>query len=233
MKTKLHQWAKDLESLFYPKLCLACSKEALAKNTDICVKCEEELKITNFTSLEDNELVERFWGRIDVKYGFALYYFYKNATVQKLTHQLKYNNNSKIGIELGKRLGYELRETPLSAIDMIVPVPLHPKKKFKRGYNQSSKISEGLSIVLRKPWTDEGLIRVENTDSQTKKTKMKRFENVKSAFELKRPDLLKGKHILLIDDIITTGATIESCALELLKLEGVKVSIASIGMTKS
>ncbi len=233
MKTQFQELYKSFTAQFFPHLCLACRKEPPIPDTSICVKCSYELTPTDFHQHEDNEFMERFWGRVPLKYGAALYYFYKNTAVRQLTHQLKYSNSPKIGVELGERLGYFLKNTHFSEIDIIVPVPLHPKKLYERGYNQSSKIADGMSNVMNKRWSDDALIRTENTVSQTKKTRLERFENVKNAFHIQRPEMLKGKHILLVDDVLTTGATLEACALKLLELPNVTISMATLGITKS
>lgn len=234
MLSNLKKSYQSIGHLLYPKLCLACRMELPPADANICTKCEHDLMPIDFQSISDNELTERFWGRLQLKFGFALYYFHNQSAAKALMHQLKYNNAPQVGIELGRNLGYTIRETNIkNNIDTIVPVPLHPKKKHLRGYNQSSKIAEGLSEILNIKWTDKALIRIENTTSQTQKTRMERFENVKNAFEIQQPKSLKNKHILLVDDVITTGATIEACALKLLDIPNITISIAAIGLAKS
>ncbi len=225
-------WA-DFTNIFFPDLCIACRNRPPQPSIPICVTCENSLSLTNFHEHEENDLLERFWGRVPIKYGAALFYFQKNSAIQELFHQLKYNNNPKIGVLLGEWYGYELRKSHFMEIDAIIPVPLHPKKLHLRGYNQSDSIAQGLGKALQKPIYTKALVRIENTETQTKKTRMERFDNVKNAFQVNEPNLIKGKHLLIVDDVLTTGATIEACALKLLEIEGVTISIATIAIGQS
>lgn len=227
---KILQFGKDFTTLFFPKLCLACRKQAIEENI-ICLNCELELPETNFHLQSENLVAERFWGRIPIEHAAALYFFSKNTITQELIYQLKYANKPQVGTMLGEYYGTQLQNSQFNEIDCIIPIPLHPTREYKRGYNQSAKIAQGLSTTLNKPWFDYAVIRTVNTTTQTKKSKAKRFENVKDAFQVSKPNLLKGKHILLVDDVITTGATIEACTLKILEIENVKISIAALGVT--
>ena len=231
MKTtkKIKELGVDFLNLFFPELCLACRKEAV-KEQIICSKCELKLPETNFHLQQENQVAERFWGRIPVEYATAMYFFSKNTVTQELIHQLKYASKPQVGVVLGEYYGIQLKDSVFNEIDCIVPIPLHPTRKYKRGYNQSSKIAQGLSTSMNKPWYDDAITRIINTTTQTKKSKADRFENVKNAFHISKPNLLKGKHILLVDDVITTGATLEACSLKVLELENVKISIIALGI---
>ena len=177
----------------------------------------------------ENAFTERFWGRINIHSGAALYHFSKEGRTQALIHELKYNNKQQVGIKLGNLYGKALLTSPyFNAIDLIVPVPLHARKLKKRGYNQSALFARGLSEAMNIPWTSKALKRVVETTTQTKKSRMDRFENVRSAFKLNSPNLVKDKHILLVDDVMTTGATLEACAEKLIGGENTRVSMVTI-----
>jgi ComF family protein len=160
----------------------------------------------------------------------AYYYFSRGSKYRNLIHQLKYNRQKEIGIFLGKQIGNELLHSPICGIDIIIPVPLHKTKRMQRGYNQSEIIANGVGIVLKKPVMTNLLYRTVNTNTQTKKSRYERWENIKDVFELQNKSFLKGKHVLLVDDVITTGATLESCTLTITKQEDVTVSIAVVAM---
>ena len=226
---KIQKLGKDFSSLFFPKLCLACRKKSIEKNI-ICVSCELKLPETNYHLNKENTVAERFWGRIPIEYAAAMYFFSKNTVTQELIYQLKYASKPQVGSVLGEHYGMQLKNSMFDEVDCIIPVPLHSVREYKRGYNQSSKIAQGLSISMEKPWYNDAVIRTVNTMTQTKKTKADRFENVKKAFEVSKPHLLKGKHILLVDDVITTGATLEAFALKVLEIEDIKISIVALGV---
>lgn len=220
-----------LLDLIYPNLCLACTQRVPSKASSICISCQGQITPTNYHMLENNPVLERFWGRIQLNHATTYCTFTKEGLIQELIHALKYRHQPQIGVELGKMYGHELKKSPLyQKIDCIIPVPLHPKKQHKRGYNQAAKFAEGLAEILEVEWSDSYFVRQENTTTQTKKTRMDRFENVKTAFKVVNPAQLQNKHLLLVDDVITTGATLEACASNLLEVEGVQVSLAAIAL---
>ena len=192
--------------------------------------CMYKLPKTNYHTNADNPLAKVFWGRVEVNAVAAYCHYQKGNTVQDLVHELKYNGKKQLGTYLGKWYGNDLKESPLfNKVDAIVYIPLHPTKLKKRGYNQSALFAEGLAQSMGVPLLHGALSRVKNTDTQTRKSRIERWANVEGIFKVDKPEELINKHVLLVDDIITTGATIEACAVELLKANPASISIASIG----
>lgn len=226
---KLSNLVSDFISLLYPRLCLACGNSLFRHEVTLCTHCLFELPQTNFHKQTDTPLDKVFWGRVPIFRTAALYYFVKGGKVQHLVHQLKYKGMREAGIYPGLLLGKELiKEKDFSDIDFIIPVPLHPKKLRKRGYNQSEMFADGISVSTGFTVNTEVFIRTVATETQTRKSRFARFENVKEIFKVTQPELLANKHILLVDDVITTGSTLESCANILLQVPGIKISIAAI-----
>lgn len=231
---KLNEYLEGFIGLFYPNLCLVCHQNLSIKDeTLFCFSCEVKLPQTNYHLEKENPFIERFWGRLPIQAAAALYFYSKGNRTQKLIYQLKYNGKKEIGLQVGQHYGRQLKESSLfKAIDLIVPVPLHRRKQLKRGYNQSDYFAQGLSHSMGIPLLKDGLKRTVFTKTQTKKEQMARFENVLKAFEVKQADKLKGKHILLVDDVLTTGATLEACATKILEVEGTRVSLVTIAMAQ-
>jgi ComF family protein len=217
--------------LFYPRLCEGCRKPLLQDEEVLCISCTDELPLTNYHHIADNETAIRFAGRVPFAYASSLAYFATDGLLQHLIHGLKYQKKKEIGVFLGKKLAYGLKNTEwIKNIDMIIPVPLHPQKERERGYNQSIEIGKGMAEVLGKPLMPAALQRVRYTESQTQKSRADRVENMKNAFNVTDKNMLKNKHVLIIDDILTTGATIEACTIAILDISCVVVSIATIGI---
>lgn len=224
----------DFLSLFYPRLCLACGKGLPPTKEVVCVSCQYHLPKTKFHLEKENPVTEIFWGRIKIESAAALYHFSKGGKTQQLIHKLKYKGKKEVGIKLGRLYGVQLKEaTFFKSVDCIVPVPLHPRKEFKRGYNQSDQFAIGLSQTMEIPWYKNALIRNTESDSQTRKSRIERFKNVGRVFEVYKPKLMINKHVLLVDDVITTGATLEACAEQILEVPGTKVSIVTIAKGSS
>lgn len=220
---------QDFISLFYPNNCVACQNALFRNEQTICTSCLFHLPKTEYHYEKDNPISRIFWGRTDIEIAASYCFFVKAGKVQHLIHQLKYKGKKEIGILLGEIYGKELLKSAFfQNIDVIIPVPLHPKKEKKRGYNQSEMFGIGLSSGMQIPLDKTTLIRTYASETQTKKSRFKRWENVKEIFDLQNADLLENKHILLIDDVITTGATIEACVNMLKKIKNVKISIVSI-----
>jgi len=217
----------DFISLFYPNYCYGC-KGTLVKGEDtLCTRCLFDLPKTNYHLGDTNPIKEKLSGRLHLDYALAFLKFRKEGIVQHLLHELKYNNHPEVGVRLGRQYGKELKENNIDSFDVIVPVPLHESRKRKRGYNQSSKFAEGLSESLGVSWDESISLRTSSTTTQTKKTKAERWNNVKDVFAVRNADSIKNKRILLVDDVITTGATIEACGRHLLD-QGCTLSIACI-----
>lgn len=219
----------DFINLFFPNICHVCGQKLYQGEKIICMHCIYDMPKTNFHKETPNELMKIFWGRFPLQKATALLYFKKGSKYRKLIHKLKYQKKPEIGIYLGNLLSENLEEWT-NDIDYIIPVPLHPKKKKIRGYNQSEQFAIGISEILNIKVDTKTLIRSKFTETQTKKGRFERWKNVGTVFEITNTEMLKDKHVLLVDDVITTGATIEGSAQALLGISGLKISIASIGI---
>jgi ComF family protein len=226
---KIQEYYIDFINLFYPNTCSACGNTLIKQEEIICTTCLYNLPKTKYWLEKDNPISKIFWGRVQIENACSYYFFSKGSIFRDLIHKLKYNGAKEIGSCMGKYFGYVLADSPLySDIDIIIPVPLHPKKEKKRGYNQSDWIAMGLSEGMKKEWNGKLLFRKVATETQTKKSKFERWQNVENIFNIKNPKKLIGKHILLVDDVITTGSTIEACANSILSIENTKVSIVAL-----
>lgn len=229
MLTTVRKYAEDFLSLFFPDLCCACGDHLVSQEYQLCTACLYDLPYTSFHLQPDNPVARQFWGRIPVKDAFAYLYFHKQGKVQNIIHHLKYKNRPQLGNLLGEMCGRDLRAVGYeSEIDLIIPVPLHPSRLKSRGYNQSHCIAEGLAAILQIPLGDEYLHRSKSTSTQTHKGRFERFENMVEVFSVEKSGDLAGKRVLLVDDVITTGATLEACALSLLEVPGLQISIMAI-----
>lgn len=218
----------DFVSLFFPRYCLSCSTSLVGGEETLCTRCIINLPKTNYP-LNDNPIKDRLAGRLPLTYAVAFLKLKKGGVVQKMLHQLKYNYHPEIGVKLGKVFGHELRQSELSqAFDLIVPVPLHETRKRKRGYNQSAKFAEGLGYALDLPWDESIAIRTKSTKTQTNKSKLERWENVKEVFSITKANAVEGKRILLVDDVITTGSTLEACGTHFLRNGCDQLSVACL-----
>lgn len=224
---------EDIFQLFFPDVCLSCKLQLTKNETVICTTCRHDFTQTDYTTKPQNQLEKSFYGRIPIQEATALFYFHKKGKIQELIHELKYKGHQEIGVFFGNWLGNEISENNrFKTIDCIVPVPLHPKKLKKRGYNQLTKFGQALSSTLNIPFVEHKLGKIESTTTQTHKGKDARWKNVKELFHLTDITFFENKHILLIDDVITTGATLEACSNELLKSKNVKISIAVMAYTE-
>lgn len=219
----------DALHLFFPHTCMGCGNDIISNESILCLRCISLLPHTNFEKKENNPIENIFRGRVTIRSASSQFYFSKGHLVQYLIHQLKYNNNKEAGEYLGAVMGKALLQSErFSNIDYLVPLPLSAGKQFKRGYNQAEVICDGMNTTMQVPVHSNNLIRKEYKGSQTKKNRTERWENVEGNFCLLHPGKLQGKNVLLVDDVITTGATLEACAQILLPVPGINISIATL-----
>ncbi len=217
--------------LLYPRLCVACGAELPGPSSCFCLRCRLKLEPTTLHLQRENEFTDRFWGRLPVEAATALYRFHRLSPVQHALHGLKYRNRPDIGVLLGREMGQKLRTAEgFAEAEIIVPVPLHPAKERIRGYNQSACFARGIGEAMLKPVAVHALQRRQNNGSQTRKKRLERFSNVETVFAVASNAPIKGKHVLLVDDVLTTGATLEACAQILLNAGATRVSMATIAI---
>jgi ComF family protein len=221
----------DTLHLFYPHICCGCGSDIVEDKDLLCIKCIDELPHTAFEKFCNNPIEKIFWGRIRVEDAYSEFYFTKDSLMQNLIHQLKYKGNTNIGSFLGQIMGRSiLKSGRFSDIDAIIPLPLFPEKEKIRGYNQSMVISKGISSITGIPVFENAVIRQKFTETQTKKHRTERWENVDGSFSVKDPQALEGKKLLLVDDVITTGASLEACGNAILKTENTLLCIATLAV---
>lgn len=219
----------DFVSLLFPELCQSCGEGLVTGEELLCLDCRYNLPFTDFHLKPDNMVAQQFWGKINLEAAYSLYYFTKGGKMQHLMHNFKYKGVQKIGNLLGNIAGEQLIQNSIfKSADVVIPVPLHKSRLRKRSYNQSMCFAEGLSQKLGIPAYENNLVRVRATETQTHRSRFSRFENMQQVFTLVNPEALINKHVLLVDDVVTTGSTLEACGTELLKVEGLKLSIATI-----
>lgn len=219
----------DFMSLIYPRHCEACANGLFKHETYICNHCKLNLPKSNYHINEHNELSQTFAGRVPLSNELCFYLFEKSGKVQKLLHAIKYQDQKELAQFIGNLYAQELAKTKIKdEVDVIIPIPLHKKKLKQRGYNQSEWFAMGLATGLEKPLDIHSFERAHETSTQTKKKKYQRWENVEGIFKVNEQSTFVNKHVLLVDDVITTGATIEAAWLALKDIDGIKISVASI-----
>ena len=232
MIQKLNTLLAALLHLFYPHNCEGCGTDVLNDDAILCSKCLYDLPITNFCNTINNPVAKTFYGRLKIEHAAAGYYFTKGSVLQHLMIQLKYRNNKAVGFYLGKQLGYQLQQSNLFAdVYAMIPLPLNPKKERKRGYNQAMIICEGIASVWPKPIIQHAVVRIHFTETQTSQDRVHRWQNMQNVFSVSDPQAIEGKHVLLIDDVITTGATLEACGAAILNVPQTRLSIAAVAWT--
>ncbi len=222
----------DFLGLLYPKICVVCGINLLRQEQVLCSRCSYHLPRVENRDLKNNKISELFWGRSEIQYAISYFYYMKGSKYQNILHQLKYNSRQYIGIEMGRKFGSEIRKTNLADVDLIHCIPLHFRKLRIRGFNQSELIARGISEVLGVPAITNAIARNTETLTQTRKTRYERWENVQGVFTVLRPEVFHRKHVLLVDDVVTTGATMEACSNTILKIPETRVSIASLALTR-
>lgn len=220
---------RGLVHLVYPKLCVACEEETPLKGAPFCLMCKQEMYYTELHNERNNEFESHFLGRIDLERGAAMFYYRKDTAIQKLMHDFKYKSRSEIGLQLGAEYGAILKESGfMHGITAIAPVPLHWRKQKARGYNQAEVFAKGISLSSGVKLYEDFLFKPEENESQTSKSRGERVDNVEKVYKLNEDYEPKGEHILLIDDVLTTGATLEACAKKI--PSGNKVSMVTMAI---
>lgn len=222
----------NLLNLFFPNLCKVCEKPLIEGEEQICLGCLCDLPHTGYHKQANNPVEQLFIGKTPIEHATAYLHYEKGGKVQSLIHSLKYHDNKELGYLLGRQVARELLAagSPICEADLLLPVPLHPRKKRKRGYNQSEWIAAGIRSVLNIPIDTDSLSRTAYTSTQTRKAIYDRWQNVCSIFKANQTESLKNKHILLVDDVITTGATISACIQALSDIPGIRISILALSI---
>lgn len=220
------QWLADFTHLLFPHTCAGCGSDLVELDQYICHQCYTSLPETNFTPYPNNPIEKIFYGRLPVEEAMAAYYFTKHSVLQQLIHTLKYKNNREVGLQLGRWMGVLLKNSNrFKDIDALIPLPLFPEKEKKRGYNQAAVLCEGISEIINVPVVNDFVLRKRYTDTQTRKGRSERWKNVDGSFEVNASVSSKPHHVLLVDDVITTGATLEACGTAIVE-NGIKLSMA-------
>jgi ComF family protein len=225
-------WYEALVHVFYPSLCYGCNNELIQGDQYICLQCQTEMGRTYFESIRDNPVEKLFWGRADIQCAASTFYYIDKTPLQQIVHHIKYRQEKELGIHMGEIMGihgsglFTERKT-----DLCIPMPLHPKKEYKRGYNQASLLCEGIFKQTGIPYNEKALVRNENTRTQTKKSRIERWKNVASVFDVIEPLVINDKHVVVVDDVITTGASTEACVNTLLQHGAKTVGIYSLAFT--
>lgn len=226
-------WIDDLVNLFYPEVCAACNNGLFKGEHTLCTHCLYHLPLTNFHKFSGNPVEKQFWGKVPIQAATSLYFFNKGERVQQLIHRLKYQGEKEVGAFTGRLLGKQLLTSEIFAsVDLVVPVPLHASKLRLRGFNQADFFASGLSEVMGQPCLPDFLVKQRASSTQTNKSRFMRFENVDRLFVVNEKYQKEACHFLLVDDVITTGSTLASCASSLLEIPGARVSVATIAYAR-
>ncbi len=228
MAMKRGGYFRDMLELFYPPLCVTCGRRLVTQERYICLHCMQDLPRTRFHADPENKVSQLFWGRVPVEQATSWLFFRKGSRYQRLVHYLKYKGLKELGEEMGRLFGSELKGSPFAGAGMVVPVPLHRRRERQRGYNQSEWIARGVAAALEVPLSTGNLVRERFTSTQTRKNRFERWQNVEGIFTVLRPQEFAGLHVLVVDDVVTTGATLEAAVVTLRDAGAAKVSIATL-----
>jgi ComF family protein len=228
----LNSSLQNLVHLFFPHVCNGCGTDVLDDKHMLCLRCLSELPETNFFGQPGNPVEKNFYGRMGVQNAGAAYFFTKDSLIETLIYELKYRGNKDIGNYMGKLMAKYLENNErFASIDVLIPLPLNPRRQRKRGYNQATALCNGIATVWRKPILENAVVRKVHTETQTQRGRVNRWQNMQGVFAVVDPASLQNKHILLVDDVVTTGASLEACGSELLKIPGTRLSIATLAYT--
>lgn len=220
-----------LLNLVYPNCCVVCGEALVQGEQFICLSCLHNMPKTNYHLLLENPVEKRFWGKVNLERGTSYFHFHKGSDFQQLLYELKYRGNKELGEVVGRYAAVDLLEdTDFASVDVIVPVPLHAGRLKERGYNQSEWIARGLAAVMHKPIDTTHLIRVHPSSTQTRKTVYERYLNMEGIFQLNDMTIFENKHVLLVDDVLTTGSTLEACIQAIQHCAGVRISIFTLAV---
>lgn len=224
----VHEIKESLLHLLFPHTCAGCGSDNLSRDNLLCLRCLEKLPGTHFERYANNPVEKKFWGRLPLRAAMAFYYFTRESLIQHLVHQFKYKGNKDLGLHLGQLMGASLKQSGRFIADALVPLPLFASREKRRGFNQSELLCQGIAAHLNIPVLNNVINRSRHTETQTHKGRIERWKNIEGKFVLSDPESIAGKHLLLVDDVITTGATLEACGSELLKAGNVELSVACL-----
>jgi ComF family protein len=228
----LQHIGQSFSHLFFPQVCHGCGSDVVGDDQLLCLQCLHRLPYTRYQLHAENPVEKIFRGRVPLAHAAGIFYLTKNSILERLLYQLKYNGKKEIGEYCGRLMGHAMQSSPFTSIDALVPLPLFPKKERMRGYNQSAVICDGIASVIHKPVWKNVIERTATTETQTRKNRIERWQNMEGRFRVRDAAKLSGRHVLLVDDVITTGATLESCGSELV-VAGVSVSILTLACAAS
>nr|WP_321519446.1 ComF family protein [uncultured Bacteroides sp.] len=224
-------WIDSFFNILFPRSCVVCNGVLVKGEESICTMCNSRMPRTNYHLQAGNEVEQRFWGKVEIERATSYFFYTKGSDYRHILFKLKYHGYRELGEVMGRYMAKELLASGFfQEIDLIIPVPLHSKRKRSRGYNQSEWIASGLSHATGIPMDLDSLKRVVASNTQTRKSVFERWENVKDVFQVACPDNMQGKHILLVDDVLTTGATLLSCATILVDSSNVKISVITLAV---
>ena len=213
--------------LLFPHVCSGCGSDLLSDESVLCMHCLADMPATDFEKHANNPVEKIFHGRLKLENAMAQYYFTKESLIQCLMHQFKYRGNKELGLQLGRMMGLSMKQSGRFEVDALIPLPLFPAKEKKRGYNQAAVLCDGMKESMNVPVLYNVITRPQHTETQTKKGRIERWKNIEGKFQLNDPDSIRNKHVLLVDDVVTTGATLEACGSELLSAN-TRLSVATL-----